>query len=62
MFDAYTFFTEEEPESKFIHKGRHWFGKPSQRQNPVNLSQGNDIEQLLIDNQQFQPLFNKLAK
>ena len=29
MFDAYTFFTDEEPDSKFIHKGRHWFGKPS---------------------------------
>lgn len=38
FFDSNTFFTDEEPEHKFIHKGRHWFGKPSQRQNPHNIS------------------------
>jgi len=32
LFDAYQFFTEEEPEERFIHKNRHWFGKPSLRQ------------------------------
>jgi palmitoyltransferase len=32
MFDAYTYFTEDEPAQHIIHKGRHWFGRPSQRQ------------------------------
>ncbi len=31
MFDSYTFFTEDEPQQHFIHKGRHWFGRPSLR-------------------------------
>lgn len=31
MFDSYTYFTDEEPQQHFIHKGRHWFGRPSLR-------------------------------
>ena len=31
MFDAYTYFTDEEPAQHIIHKGRHWFGRPSVR-------------------------------
>ncbi len=36
MFDSYTFFTEDEPQQHFIHKGRHWFGRPSLRQEQPN--------------------------
>jgi hypothetical protein len=32
LFDAFTYFTEEEPDQRFMHKGRCWFGKPSTRQ------------------------------
>ena len=38
LFDAYTYFTEEEPEDRVIHKGKHWFGKPSTRQHALAQS------------------------
>ena len=38
MFDSYTYFTIEEPMQHFIHKGRHWFGKPALRNNEIQHS------------------------
>lgn len=76
MFDAYTFFTDEEPEERFIHKGRHWFGRPSTRQHTLaqqatphqigypaagGISESR-CDQLLVEYQSYTPLFKKLIQ